>query len=56
MISTYFCKGIVPAIILIIFFGGLALYTSILLINFKLNHPEVHNMGTKRAFFVYWLS
>ncbi|KAF7339694.1 Amino acid transporter [Mycena sanguinolenta] len=37
--------GIVPAVILIIFFGLFALYTAKLLIDFKLNHPSVHNMG-----------
>ncbi|KAK7064450.1 putative acyltransferase CST26 [Favolaschia claudopus] len=37
--------GIVPAVILIIFFGVFALYTAKLLIDFKLNHPGVHNMG-----------
>ncbi|KAJ6604383.1 transmembrane amino acid transporter protein-domain-containing protein [Mycena vulgaris] len=37
--------GIVPAVILIIFFGAFALYTAKLLIDFKLNHPSVHNMG-----------
>lgn len=37
--------GIVPAIILIFFLGVFALYTAKLLIDFKLNHPEVHNMG-----------
>ncbi|KAJ7139857.1 transmembrane amino acid transporter protein-domain-containing protein [Mycena epipterygia] len=37
--------GIVPAVILIIFFGSFALYTAKLLIDFKLNHPSVHNMG-----------
>jgi hypothetical protein len=37
--------GIVPGITLIVFLGALALYTAILLINFKVNHPEVHTMG-----------
>ncbi|KAJ7786034.1 transmembrane amino acid transporter protein-domain-containing protein [Mycena metata] len=37
--------GIVPAVILIIFLGSFALYTAKLLIDFKLNHPSVHNMG-----------
>ncbi|KAJ7783489.1 transmembrane amino acid transporter protein-domain-containing protein [Mycena maculata] len=37
--------GIVPALILIIFFGVFALYTAKLLIDFKLNHAGVHNMG-----------
>ncbi|KAJ7071290.1 transmembrane amino acid transporter protein-domain-containing protein [Mycena amicta] len=37
--------GIVPAVVLIVFFGAFALYTAKLLIDFKLNHPGVHNMG-----------
>ena len=37
--------GIVPGVILIVFLGVFALYTSLVLIDFKLNHPEVHNMG-----------
>jgi hypothetical protein len=38
-------SGILPALILTIFLGIFGLYTAILLINFKLNHPGVHNMG-----------
>jgi amino acid permease len=37
--------GIVPGVIIIIFMGAFALYTAKLLIDFKLNHPTVHNMG-----------
>ena len=37
--------GIVPGIILIVFLGVFALYTALILIKFKINHPEVHNMG-----------
>jgi hypothetical protein len=37
--------GIVPGLILIVFMGVFALYTAKLLIDFKVNHPEVHNMG-----------
>ncbi|KAI0639244.1 amino acid transporter [Trametes polyzona] len=37
--------GIVPSLVLTIFLGVFALYTAKLLIDFKLNHPEVHNMG-----------
>ncbi|KAF5368473.1 hypothetical protein D9758_002416 [Tetrapyrgos nigripes] len=37
--------GIVPAVILIVFLGIFGLYTAKLLIDFKLNHPSVHNMG-----------
>ena len=36
--------GIVPGVILIIFLGVFATYTSYLLVQFKLRHPEVHNM------------
>lgn len=37
--------GIVPGVILIIFLGVFATYTSWILVQFKLRHPEVHNMG-----------
>ncbi|KAJ9642694.1 hypothetical protein H2204_002342 [Knufia peltigerae] len=37
--------GIVPGVVLIAFLGIFALYTSLILIDYKLNHPEVHNMG-----------
>lgn len=37
--------GIVPGLILIVFLGAFALYTSLILVDFKLRHPEVHNMG-----------
>ncbi|KAF9454894.1 transmembrane amino acid transporter [Macrolepiota fuliginosa MF-IS2] len=37
--------GIVPALVLIIFLGIFGLFTAKLLIDFKLNHPNVHNMG-----------
>ncbi|KAG1812299.1 transmembrane amino acid transporter protein-domain-containing protein [Suillus variegatus] len=37
--------GIVPAVILIVFLGIFGLYTAKLLIDFKLNHPNVHTMG-----------
>ena len=37
--------GIVPGVILIVFLGVFATFTSFLLIDFKLRHPEVHNMG-----------
>lgn len=39
--------GIVPALILTIFLGIFGLFTAKLLIDFKLNHPGVHNMGTR---------
>lgn len=37
--------GIAPALILIVFLGIWATYTSKLLVNFKLRHPHVHTMG-----------
>ncbi|KAK7693722.1 hypothetical protein QCA50_003294 [Cerrena zonata] len=37
--------GIVPALILTIFLGIFGLFTAKLLIDFKLNHPDVHSMG-----------
>ncbi|KAG9952071.1 transmembrane amino acid transporter, partial [Aureobasidium melanogenum] len=37
--------GLVPGTIIIVFCGIWALFTSFLLIDFELNHPEVHNMG-----------
>jgi amino acid permease len=38
-------SGIVPGVILIVFLGVFATYTSWLLVKFKINHPEVHTMG-----------
>jgi hypothetical protein len=38
-------SGIIPGIILIVFLGVFATYTSWLLVKFKINHPEVHTMG-----------
>lgn len=43
--SSLAVVGIVPGLILIIFLGVFATYTSWLLVKFKMNHPEVHNMG-----------
>lgn len=37
--------GLVPGIILIVFLGIFATYTSWLLVQFKLRHPQVHTMG-----------
>ena len=37
--------GIVPGVILIAFLGIFALYTALVLVDFKLRHPQVHNMG-----------
>ncbi|KZT74778.1 amino acid transporter [Daedalea quercina L-15889] len=37
--------GIVPSLVLTIFLGMFGLFTAKLLIDFKLNHPDVHNMG-----------
>ncbi|KAJ3762151.1 hypothetical protein EV360DRAFT_92609 [Lentinula raphanica] len=38
-------SGIAPALILIVFLGVFGLYTAKILIDFKLHHPSVHNMG-----------
>ncbi|KAI9708213.1 MAG: hypothetical protein M1820_004167 [Bogoriella megaspora] len=43
--SSLAVVGIVPGVILIIFLGVFATYTSWVLVQFKLRHPEVHNMG-----------
>ncbi|TKA26477.1 hypothetical protein B0A50_05314 [Salinomyces thailandicus] len=43
--SSLAVVGIVPGLIIIIFLGVFATYTSWLLVKFKMNHPEVHNMG-----------
>ena len=42
--------SIVPGLILIIFLGVFATFTSWVLIQFKLRHPEVHNMGDGNAY------
>ncbi|KAK5129663.1 hypothetical protein LTR08_002988 [Meristemomyces frigidus] len=43
--SSLAVVGIVPGLIIIIFLGVFATYTSWLLVKFKMRHPEVHNMG-----------
>lgn len=43
--SSLAVVGIVPGLVLIIFLGVFATYTSYLLVQFKLRHPEVHSMG-----------
>ena len=43
--SSLAVVGTAPGIILIIFLGVFATYTSWLLVKFKIKHPEVHNMG-----------
>jgi amino acid permease len=43
--SSLAVVGLVPGVILIIFLGVFATYTSYLLVQFKLRHPEVHSMG-----------
>lgn len=43
--SSLAVVGIIPGVILIVFLGVFATYTSYLLVQFKLRHPEVHNMG-----------
>ncbi|CAI0644325.1 unnamed protein product, partial [Colletotrichum noveboracense] len=37
--------GLVPGVVLIVFLGVFATYTSWLLVHFKLRHPEIHSMG-----------
>jgi len=37
--------GIVPGLVIIVFLGVFATYTSWLLVKFKMRHPDVHNMG-----------
>jgi len=37
--------GLIPNIILIVFLGIWGTFTAYLLVEFKLNHPDVHNMG-----------
>lgn len=43
--SSLAAVGMVPGLIIIIFLGIFATYTSWLLVEFKLRHPQVHNMG-----------
>ncbi|KAI0397006.1 transmembrane amino acid transporter [Xylariaceae sp. FL0594] len=43
--SSLAAVGVVPGVIVILFLGIFATYTSWALIQFKLRHPEVHNMG-----------
>lgn len=43
--SSLAVVGIVPGLIIIVFLGIFATYTSWLLVKFKIRHPEVHNMG-----------
>lgn len=43
--SSLAVVGIVPGVILIVFLGIFATYTSYLLVQFKLRHPQVHSMG-----------
>jgi amino acid permease len=38
--SSLAAVGIIPGVILIVFLGVFALYTSLVLVDFKLNHPE----------------
>ena len=46
--------GIVPGIILIVFLGVFATYTSWLLVKFKMRHPQVHNMGDAGKILFGW--
>lgn len=43
--SSLAVVGMVPGLVIIVFLGIFATYTSWLLVKFKLRHPEVHTMG-----------
>ena len=43
--SSLAIVGIVPGVIVIVFLGIFATFTSWILIQFKLRHPQVHSMG-----------
>ncbi|KAI0598879.1 transmembrane amino acid transporter [Biscogniauxia sp. FL1348] len=43
--SSLAAVGVVPGVVTIFVLGAFATYTSWVLIQFKLRHPEVHNMG-----------
>ncbi|MCJ1305441.1 hypothetical protein MMC08_008255 [Hypocenomyce scalaris] len=43
--SSLAVVGIVPGLIIIVFLGVFGTFTAWVLIQFKLRHPEVHNMG-----------
>ncbi|KAI1101233.1 transmembrane amino acid transporter protein-domain-containing protein [Jackrogersella minutella] len=43
--SSLDAVGMVPGVIVIAFLGAFATFTAWLLVEFKLRHPEVHNMG-----------
>jgi amino acid permease len=43
--SSLAVVGMVPGLIIIVFLGVFATYTSWLLVKFKLRHPQVHTMG-----------
>ncbi|KAL7624968.1 hypothetical protein AAE478_004182 [Parahypoxylon ruwenzoriense] len=43
--SSLDAVGVVPGVVVIAFLGAFATFTAWLLIEFKLRHPEVHNMG-----------
>lgn len=49
--SSLAVVGIVPGVILIVFLGVFALYTSLILIKFKLNHPEGKSSFSSRIAF-----
>ena len=43
--SSLAVVGLVPGLVIVVFLGVFATYTSWLLVKFKMRHPEVHNMG-----------
>ncbi|KAI0205274.1 transmembrane amino acid transporter [Astrocystis sublimbata] len=43
--SSLAAVGLIPGIVVLVFLGAFATYTAWALIQFKLRHPKVHNMG-----------
>ncbi|MCJ1444964.1 MAG: hypothetical protein MMC23_005468 [Stictis urceolatum] len=53
--SSLAVVGIVPGVVLIVFLGVFATFTSYLLIQFKLRHPQVHTMGDAGYILFGWV-
>ena len=53
--SSLAVVGLVPGLILIVFLGSFALFTSWLLIQFKLRHPEGNDMSVSCIHLSYFL-
>ena len=47
--------GIAPSVVVIVFLGVFATYTSWLLVRFKLRHPHVHTMGDAGYVIFGWI-